>query len=96
LDDLPPVYKKIVSSQKRAFRPIYEEVSFILENMVRKVMGEGELKPNIEDNRDSVSSDGSKEKSIPGSREEFKNVSRSLPPLEEDIGGVKFEDIRIK
>lgn len=48
VDDLPEVYGKIVSKQPKAKKAVYEECSFVLENIVRKVLGEGELKPQEE------------------------------------------------
>jgi len=45
---LPEVYGKIVSKQPKAKKAVYEECSIVLENIVRKVLGEGELKPQEE------------------------------------------------
>jgi hypothetical protein len=48
LDDLPEVYNKLSAQQPKVKKAAFEASSIILENMIRKAVGEGELKPQDE------------------------------------------------
>ena len=79
--DLPQVYKKAIAKQPKAEKATYEEVSLILEGIVRKITGE-------DDGEVSEATSEQKRMSVPGSH---KNLVKLLPPLE---GGKKhkYED----
>lgn len=92
------MYKKVVASQPKDKKAIYEDVSFILEGVVRKALGEPELKPpqpldEPPQSSDAMSSD-SKRISLPTSSQ--KNLVKLLPPLESEESGdnIKFEDVK--
>jgi hypothetical protein len=89
--ELPPIYKKIIKKQPEANREIYEETAVVLENIIRKVCGEEDLK--TKDRRSSrahAEETLSSRDSVPQSRDGLPKNLVKLMPLEENIDSNKY------
>jgi len=84
LEELPPIYKELVRKAPKAKQGIYEEVVFVVEGMVRRLLGEPSL-------------DGT-ESSIAGSREGGSVSDKAgVPPSEQPSEDQQFtEEQRLK
>jgi hypothetical protein len=78
IDDLPNIYKKIYKDQPEENRPDYETVSIVLENIIRKVLGEEELKVPTLGQIEELDS------SIPVDTASSSDSKRMLLPLSKD------------